>query len=249
MYPLGYQMEIAMRRHWSSLTLAVCLAVSGASARAADAFTDAMQQAYAPYRAALFRTNSGDQAASAQAVAQARQAWTAVRERFATAAPAPYDRDAGFAATLAEVDAVYVRAVRQVAGGGLAEAHETLEAIRDLLADLRRRNQVVVFSDAMNAYHAQMEHVLQAGPGWLARPGDLPRLTAAAGALAYLADALAGDAPAALRDDATFAAGLQAVRHSVQALLSALTAGDADAARAALGQLKKPYSQLFLRFG
>lgn len=238
-----------MNTRWSPFTLAVCLAAGMASAHAGDTFTDAMQQAYAPYRAALFRTNSGDQAASAQAVAQARQAWTAVRERFATAAPAPYDRDASFAKTLADVDAVYVRAVAQVGGGGLPEAHETLEAIRDMLADLRHRNNVVVFSDAMNAYHAQMEHVLQAGPGWLARPADLPQLTAAAGALAYLADELAGDAPAALREDAAFVAGLQAVRGSVQALLSALTAGDATAARTALGQLKKPFSQLFLKFG
>ena len=228
---------------------AAVLALSLSTAQAADAFTDAMQQAYAPYRAALFRTNSGDQAASAQAVAQARQAWTAVRERFAAAAPAPYDRDPGFAATLAEVDAVYVHAVRQVAGGGLAEAHDTLEAIRDLLADLRRRNNIVVFSDAMNAYHAQMELVLQRAPAWLARPGDLPDLTAATGALAYLARRLADDAPPAWREDPAFQSGLQAVQASVHALLTAVTAGDAAAARAALGQLKKPYSQLFLKFG
>ena len=34
-----------------------------------------MQAAYAPYRAALFRTNSKAQAESEQAIAQARQAW------------------------------------------------------------------------------------------------------------------------------------------------------------------------------
>jgi hypothetical protein len=229
--------------------LATALTSLMLGAQAADAFTDAMQQAYAPYRAALFRTNGQDQGASAQAVAQARQAWTAVRERFATQPPAPYDRDPRFAATLADVDAVYVRAVAQVGGGRLEEAHETLEQVRELLADLRHRNQVVVFSDAMNAYHAQMEHVLQRGPSWLGAAADLSRLTAAAGALAWLANRLSHEAGPALQGDPAFAAGVRAVEDSVQALLAALQSGDAGAARAALGGLKKPYSQLFLKFG
>lgn len=229
--------------------LATALTSLMLGAQAADAFTDAMQQAYAPYRAALFRTNSQDQGASAQAVAQARQAWTVVRERFAAQPPAPYDRDPRFAATLAEVDAVYVRAVAQVGGGRLEEAHETLEQVRDLLADLRHRNQVVVFSDAMNAYHVQMEHVLQQGPAWLGTSTGLPKLTAAAGALDWLANRLSREASPALQADPAFAAGVRAVEDSVQALLAALQSGDAGAARAALGGLKKPYSQLFLKFG
>lgn len=241
-------MTFAVRRTFR-VSLAAATLVAALPALAADAFTDAMQQAYAPYRAALFRTNSGELAASAQAVAQARQAWTAVRERFAAAPPAPYDRDARFAATLAEVDAVYARAVAQVGGGRLPEAHETLETIRDLLADLRHRNQVAVFSDAMNDYHAQMEEVLRAGPGWLAAPAAPAKLTAAAGALDYLAARLSREAPAALQADPGFAAALRAVEDSVKALLAAQAAGDADAARAALAGLKKPYSKLFLSWG
>lgn len=225
------------------------LSLSGGASQAADAFTDAMQAAYAPYRVALFRTNGGDVAASTQAVAQARQAWAGVRTHFGAAPPAPYDRDATVGATLAEVDAIYGRAADEVAAGRLTEAHDTLEAIRDRLADLRHRNQVAVFSDAMNAYHAQMEHLLQQGPAWLGQPQGLARLTAAAGALEYLARRLEPEAPAALKSDATFTGGLRAVQQSVQALMAALTEGDTAAARTALGQLKKPYSQLFLKFG
>lgn len=58
-------------------------------ALAADPVTDAMQAAYAPYRAALFRTNSKAQLESEQAVAQAHQAWKAISERFAGKPPAP----------------------------------------------------------------------------------------------------------------------------------------------------------------
>lgn len=220
-----------------------------APAHAADPFTDAVQAAYAPYRVALFRTNSQAQAESEQAVAQARKAWAAVVERFGRQPPAPYDRDARFAASLAEIDAAYETAARQVGRRQLAEAHESLEAVRDVLAELRRRSQVIVYSDHMNAYHAEMEHVLGEGPKLLAQPQGGMELLARTGALEYLAGRLESEAPEPLRADREFVQLLAAVRQSVAALKSALVSGDGAAAKAALGQIKKPYSQLFLKFG
>lgn len=228
--------------------LALTLALA-APARAADPFTDAVQAAYGPYRAALFRTNGQAQAESEQAVAQARQAWAAVVGTFGTQPPAPYDRDPRFAASLSEIGAAYERAATQVGQRRLAEAHETLEAVRDLLADLRRRNQVIVYSDHMNAYHAEMEHVLGEGPKLLVQPQGSLELLARTGALAYLAGRLESEAPEALRADVEFGKLLAAVRQSVATLKSALVSGDGAAARAALGQIKKPYSQFFLKFG
>ena len=71
------------------------------SAHAADAVTDAMQAAYAPYREALFRTNSKAQAESEKAMAQAQVAWKGLAARFAAGAPAPVvlDRHASAAET------------------------------------------------------------------------------------------------------------------------------------------------------
>lgn len=232
----------------TALALALALTLA-APAHAADPFTDAVQAAYAPYRAALFRTNSQAQAESEQALAQARKAWAAVVERFGRQPPAPYDRDPRFAASLSEIDAAYERAATQVGQRRLAEAHDTLEAVRDVLTELRRRNQVIVYSDHMNAYHAEMEHVLGEGPKLLAQPQGSLELLARTGALEYLAGRLDGEAPEALRADPEFAKLVAAVRQSVAALKSALVSGDGAAARAALGQVKKPYSQLFLKFG
>jgi hypothetical protein len=241
-----------MPRRFATAQIALALAAAAAlaaPAHAGDPFTDAVQAACAPYRSALFRTNSQAQAESEQAVAQARQAWAAVVGRFGTQPPAPYDRDPRFAASLAEIDAAYERAATQVGQRRLAEAHETLEAVRDLLADLRRRSQVIVYSDHMNAYHAEMEHVLGEGPKLLAQPQGAMELLARTGALDYLAGRLESEAPEPLRADPEFAKLLAAVRQSVAALKSALVSGDGAAARAALGQIKKPYSQLFLKFG
>jgi hypothetical protein len=72
-----------------------------------------MQAAYAPYRVALFRTNSNAQAESQQAIAQAQQAWTKLTEQYSAKPPAPYDRDPAFAASLVEVSRVYDEAAME----------------------------------------------------------------------------------------------------------------------------------------
>ena len=223
--------------------------LSHGPALAADAVTDELQAAYAPYRAALFRTNSKAQAESEQAIAQARQALRTVSERHGARPPAPYDRDPRFAATLAEVDAVYAKAEAEIRRRQLAEAHETLEAARDLMAGLRQRNGVVVFSDHMNAYHAEMERTLLEHAKRLDEPLGLARLTAQVGVLEYLARRLSEQAPPALAQDATFAAGVKAVEGSVQALKDAVFRQEMTAVRDAIGRLKGPYSRLFLAFG
>ena len=151
--------------------------------------------------------------------------------------------------TLTKVGQVYERAASQVAAGQLPEAHETLEEVRDLLADLRRRNGVIVYSDHMNAYHAEMEHVLEGGAKLLGESRGLLELIARAGVLDYLAARLRSEAPPALAADPEFAPAVLAVEASVKALRQALMAQDAAAAREALGKLKGPYSRLFLRFG
>lgn len=216
---------------------------------AADDVTDAMQKAYVPYRAALFKTNAKAQAESVAAIASARQMWAELQARFGSQPPAPYNRDTQFAASLAQVDDVYHKALTQATENQLAQAHETLEEARDLMAALRKRNHVVVFSDAMNAYHAQMEHVLETAPGALATPGHHAPLVAAVGALDYLAQQLVANAPGAQAAQPDFQRGLQAVLASVRALQAALWSQDDAAARAALGQLKPPYSKFFLQFG
>jgi hypothetical protein len=230
----------------SALTLAAALSLS---AQAADAVTDAVQAAYAPYRAALFRTNGKSQPEAQAAIVQAQQAWQSVADRFGAKPPAPYDRDVEFARTLTQVAAVYDKAAGQINAGKLPEAHETLEAARDLMAALRQRNGVVVFSDHMNAYHAEMEHLLIEGPKLLAGPQGVPLLTAQVGVLDYLARQLRARAPAGLLANAEFDTLLKDVEASVQNVKKAVLSQDAATIKDAMGKVKAPYSKLFLKFG
>ena len=230
-----------------SLFLALMLASGFASA--ADPVTDAMQTAYGPYRAALFKTNSNSQTEAQQAIDQARQTWSAIAAKFGTTPPAPYDRDKEFAASLAGVSKVYDKAAAEIAKNELTEAHETLEHARDIMSELRYRNNVSVYSDHMNAYHAQMEIVLIDGPKTLAAPNGMLELTAQTGALEFLAARLASEAPADVRDNAEFKTMLVAVQKSVVDLKAALFTNDATKVKEALGKVKVPYSKMFLKFG
>jgi hypothetical protein len=233
----------------AALALGLGLAAMAAGAHAADAATDAMQAAYAPYRQALFATNTGKAEASAKTLGASRAQWDKVVQQFGATPPAPYDRDPAFSQTLEQVNAVYAKAGEQVQAGELSEAHETLEQVRHLLADLRQRNGVVVYSDAMNAYHAAMEQVLGQGRQLLEEPKGELRLMAQLGVLQHLAQALQSQAPAAWRDDAEFNAARTAVTQSVARLHDALLAGDKAAVQQALQGLKKPYAMLFVRWG
>lgn len=216
---------------------------------AADPVTDAMSAANAPYRMALFKTNGKSQEEAQQALAQAQQAWDKLGAQFGAKPLPPYDRDGAFAESVAAVSRVYAKAMSEVAANQLGAAHNTLEDARDIMADMRHRNNVVVFSDHMNAYHAEMEHIITNGANTLAQPKGLLQMTAKTGALSYLARRLSTQAPDSLSKNAEFTTLVSAVNQSVSALETALLNQDLAAVKEAIGKLKGPYSKLFSKFG
>ena len=231
-------------------TAALAVAVlMGALAHAADPVTDLMQAANAPYRMALYKTNGQSQEEALQALLKAQQTWNKISTQFAAKPAAPYDRDSAFAASVAEVSKVYDQAMKEVAAGQLTQAHNTLEQVREVMADMRQRNNVVVFSDHMNAYHSQMEVIMIHGSDTLAQPKGMLLLTAQTGALSYLAKQLEVQASSELKGNPEFTGLLQAVNQSVSKLEAALLNQDSAAVKEAIGKLKGPYSKLFSKFG
>ena len=241
-------MATVSRATLKAVSLAVLLAC-GTLAHAADPVTDAMQVANGPYRMALFKTNGKSQPEALQALIQAQQAWDKLSTQFGSKPAAPYDHDAAFAASVAEVAKVYTKALAEVNANQLTDAHNTLEHAREVMADMRQRNNVVVFSDHMNAYHAQMEVIMVDGHTTLAQPKGLLTMTAQTGALSYLAKRLTTQAPASLSQNPEFTGLVNAVNQSVSALESAVMNQDMAAAKEAIGKLKGPYSKLFAKFG
>jgi leucyl aminopeptidase (aminopeptidase T) len=233
---------------FKAISLAVVLSF-GALAHAADPVTDLMQAANAPYRMALYKTNGKSQEEARQAVVQAQQAWNNLSSQVGAKPAAPYDRDPVFSASMAEVSKVYDQALKEVSAGQLGTAHNTLERVRDVMADMRQRNNVVVFSDHMNAYHSQMEVIMLHGSETLAQPKGMLLLTAQTGALSYLAKQLEVHVAAELKQNTEFAGLLKAVNQSVADLEAALLNQDLAAVKETVGKLKGPYSKLFAKFG
>lgn len=229
--------------------LLLSLLLAGGIASAADPVTDAMQKTYAPYRVALFKTGNNAKDEARQAMTQAQQGWSELADRFGTQPPAPYDRDPAFASSLAEVSQVYAKAAAEIDQNQLGAAHHTLERAREAMAELRRRNQIITYSDHMNAYHSQMELVLIDGAKTLATPKGMLELTAQVGALEYLANRLTSEASPENSKNQEFVSLDKAVRQSVEDLKAALFVQDADKVKAAIGKLKGPYAKLFNKFG
>jgi len=229
--------------------LILSLMLAAGIANAADPVTDLMQKTYGPYRVALFKTNNNAQEDSRQAVAQAQQGWNQIAAQYGSKPPAPYAGDAEFANSLAEVNKVYVKAAEEIEKNLLTQAHDTLEHARDVMAEMRRRNQVVVYSDHMNAYHAQMEVVMIDGEKTLAGPNGMLQLTAQVGALEFLAGRLKSEAPADYLKNEEFNALNKAVEKSVADLKAALFSQDAAKVKEAISKVKGPYSKMFIKFG
>lgn len=231
------------------LMIASALSLVLSTAYAADTFTDAMQQAYVPYRVALFKTGNGTQEEALNSVQQAQQTWKKISEQFGSKAPAPYDRDTAFTATLETVTQSYSEAIEQVKDKKLTIAHQTLEKVRGTLAELRHRNQVIVYSDHMNAYHAVMEQLIEHSKKTLAESDGIQKLTLKAGALIYLNEKLGSEAPTEFKNNPEFIKLLDAQNASIATLQKALFKKDAPAIQNAISKLKMPYSKLFVKFG
>lgn len=226
--------------------VALALALPATAGTFAEGETT-LRDAYGAYRAALFLSNQGKAAETAQALGKFDAAWGALATGWRADPPPQYAADAQLGATLDTVAALSAKAGAAVAEGKLPQAHEVLEEVRGEIAGLHTRAGLIGFSDRMNAYHAEMEAVL--ARDYLAL-GDraVPTAIADAAVLSYLAgDIAANPAPeAAQQGYAELIAGFEA---SVADFVSAAQGGDPAAIKAAQGKLKVPYSKLFAKFG
>ena len=179
-------------------------------------FENEARAAYGAYRAALFSTNTGNVEKSIATVEKFSKGWSGLIAKWSTNPPPRYSTDAAFAKDMKEISAISSKALAQAKCGDLKTSHVTLERIRDMLAELRRRNGVISYSDHVNEYHTHMEHVLRARYA-----GDKNRLAADAGMLAYLAKRLETEAPPTYLQNTDFKKALGGLKGSVSEFVKA----------------------------
>jgi hypothetical protein len=118
----------------------------------------AFDQAYIP---ALSLTSEQKGKAAGAVMPQVEARWEALQERL----PTDWRQQAAWERVAADVSGRLQRAEGRIAEGQLTEAHDELEAVRELLRRQRRAHGMEYFVDRLTAYHEPMEATVLAVKG------------------------------------------------------------------------------------
>lgn len=223
---------------------------SSAAENRCQQFNMDVQAAYSAYRQALFQTNKKNADSSQKAVNSFQQAWKVIISTYGLLPPEVYSSDQKWEQTLKTIGMITEKSAEQIRDGELALAHETLEAVRDELSDLRRRNSVIVFSDHINNYHQVMEELLLAGyTSEIMNADVINHIREQHAVLRYLAANIKKNAPQEYRENQKYLQLQQGLVGSLDQLKQAISEAAPDKIPAAIQQLKPAYAKLFLNFG
>jgi len=213
-------------------------------------FNTETEQAYAAYRKALFQTNMKDAEKSGKANQMFLKQWEQIQQKYSDQPPETFSTDPQWKDSLSNIENIAVKSDKQIKEGQLAEAHETLEAVRDELSNLRQRNSVIVFSDHINNYHEVMEGLLDGG--FTPEKIDKAAMIEISGHLAvlnYLAGAIKENAPVKYQDVEKYQKLQNGLFASLEALTQAIQSENPEAISKSIKMLKPAYAKLFVNFG
>lgn len=117
------------------------------------------------YKRSLMATRSGTQESAKRPMSHARERWYGFLAKYYQAPPPEFAEDEHWQSNLAAVTGYHHLAEWHLHGGRMKEAHEALERIRWIWLELRARNDIPWFGDALTRYHAVMEPVVRWGTG------------------------------------------------------------------------------------
>ena len=234
-----------------ALVFSIVQAPSMGSAAEPVGFMAAQADAYTHYREAAFYVRSGNVAVAGLALDEFIVKWSALTDRFADSPPAEYAGDAEWKTTLLKVLVLAAIGLEALDADDVEAAKEAVNPIRGILGDLRRRNNVVTYSDHVNALSAAMD-VLAHYRKEVKDLGD-----AAAVAMvreqAVIVEALfekcRNQAAREVATDPEFRRLVDGAAESMGKLLESLETKDPLLLRIGIGELRSYERIMFLRFG
>lgn len=245
-------MRDLMLKSVTTLVLYLAVATNPAWASNLSSFNAAVAAAYDHYRAAAFYLRTGNPAVAGFELAEAAQRWSDAVMPFAKTPPDAFADDPAFAADLADIMARLGKADALLASGGDAEsAADMLDPIRDRLAELRRRNGVIVFSDHVDAANAAMDRLWvyrHEPPDW-ADPAARAALTGATAVTIHLYDRLRELAPPETAENAEFQRIMKGALASLAGLWEQIQLADEERVISYLRELRSFDRILWLQFG
>lgn len=233
------------------LVFQVVLAPSSGRADEPVGFTAAHADAYTHYREAAFYVRSGNIAVAGLALDEFIVKWSALVGQFADNPPAEYAGDAGWKDTLREVLTRAETGLDALDEDDPEAARDAINPIRGILGDLRRRNNVVTYSDHVDALGAAMD-VLARYRKEIKDLGDAATVAMVreqASIVAALFEKCRAEAAPEVAADPEFKRLVDGADESMGKLRESLESGDILLYRIGIGELRSYERIMFLRFG
>lgn len=232
----------------------VCLMSLPTMPLAADTLADfnaKVSDAYSGYRAAMNYLRTGNPGLASLELGTAVDGWQAVEQKYKSAPPAAFAKDARFAETLSSVGNALNGGLENAANGDLEAAQQALAPVRGMLYDLRQRNGVRVYADCITDMNAVMDrlYVFRRPAPELGNADVRAAIAADTAAYQKLVPSCRAMAPADIQTDIEFVRLFDGAEASVASLVPALEARDAQAIVNVLRELRSFDRILFFRFG
>lgn len=222
------------------------LATGGAQAGEGAEFDARLAQAWAHYRSALHHSGrSGEAQVAKVELAAFLDSWRSMQERWGHRPPPQYSEETEWKETIEAVAGIAARAIVELERKDPDDARSTLDEVGAVLADLRRRNNVVAFSDHMIEFAHALEDAIGAEtPSARSAPARRDQMAV----LRYLAERIQKNAPHSLQQDPDFSKMADNLQANIQRART-LAEGKAEGLDRALAAIRASFERLQLKFG
>lgn len=223
----------------------------GAQANDLSDFNLAVSAAYAPYRGAVSYLRTGNAGLAALELEAAAENWRKLEARFAKTPPDAFADDPAWQATLKGISERLDQGLVAMDAGDMETATKLLSPVRGQLGELRRRNNIVVFSDRVDEMTHAMERLwrFRHKPPDFAVAEELQELRSSAAVLGYLFRRCSQEAPAELRENTSFLRLSEGAALAVDRLWRAIDERDQRLLINTLRELRSFERLMFLQFG
>lgn len=216
-----------------------------------DDFQLASADAYTHYRQAMFYLRTENPDVAVFELSYMATKWDDLMTRFLDNPPEAYASDPDWREILLSVSTVIGKTIEATERRDVKEARTILKPIRYELAELRRRNGVVVFSDCVDEMNAAFDalYVYRNAPPDFSDPVQVDALRQASVAARDSYAKCRSTAPENIKSDGTFTRLMDDAIKSLDRIGEAIPVGNMERIISILRELRSADQMIFLQFG
>ncbi|HXP96945.1 MAG TPA: hypothetical protein VN809_09555 [Telmatospirillum sp.] len=215
------------------------------NAACASRFADASAQ----FRDALYQSapQHPDGLAATAALQAFRAAWSQLVDQWEDCRGAVREETSQRLQDIAEIAS---KAAREAAHGRLDQAHQTIQQVRPMLADMRHAGSREFYADHLDAFDDKLAEMADDDLDESEiSPDQFVQLCEQIGVLGYLDERLEKHAPKQWAADPAFLDTLENLARQIRGLKVAILRGQRAPIRAALSDLRRNFDRLYLLYG